>query len=392
MTYMVYDENNALNASHAILLIKNGALWYCFSVINKFFIERDTMAIPQIKRVLTVRYQLICMFITAAAFFVLLHRPMNNFIPISKMPRVLPITESVKAGWSNNGLAVPVVNVGLVIQDFLKFDMAKNDFIAAAAVWFEFDPQQVSLEDIDAFVFAKSDIIKKSKPFIKKRENGRTYVQWYVRIHFSTNLDYHRFPLDDHSLYVTLLSPFPAQKFMYNITPQHCKLDDHFDVTGWDIKGCRAIAGYSAEQIGDSEPVEYPKIVFAIDLEKNDGRHLFIILLPLLFIFYICMFALSIHDFALAISVIVASVSALIAYAFVMQSISPDVGYFMMSDYLFLIFLMVIFVIFLTLLFTSPDHGVAKETMLNVRGLCVLCIYAIVIVLWYYLTNVMWIA
>lgn len=339
------------------------------------------MIVSNTQKFLTIRYQLSCMIIAGFIIFLFLLYPLNNFHSTAKVPRLLPLSQEVLSSLDQEY----TVRVGFEARDFITFDPEKNDFTILAKLWFEYDPAHIAFEDIDAFSFVKADILKKSKPFFRTKDNGLTCVQYYLRLHFYSELDYRSFPLDDHRLYLSLISPAPITTFFYTVDNGSFKRGEDFHITGWKPVASRAVAGYDTEQIGDSEAIQYPKVVFSVDLSKNDTRHLFLILLPLLFIFFVSIFALSIRDFVVAISVVVAAISALIAYAFVMQSISPDVPYFMISDYLFLMFLVAIFSIFLTLLFTVQDHGVTHENMLKIRGATVIVLYSVVVACWCYI-------
>jgi cytochrome c oxidase subunit IV len=111
--------------------------------------------------------------------------------------------------------------------------------------------------------------------------------------------------------------------------------------------------------------------------------------LPLLLIFYLSIFAFSIKDIVLAGTLILGSTSGLLAYAFVIQTISPLVGYFMLSDYLFIFVLMSIFIIFLiTILYAVPEHIASKRVLDTIKGFTIPLLYILLVVVWYYLTNV----
>lgn len=337
---------------------------------------------------ITVHYQVVLLVVTTLLLIGSLYHPMNDFYPVAQEPHVITITDDMMKKWTT---PPTIVKTGLTITDFSKFDTLKNDFIAHVIIWFEYDPKKISQAEIDTFSFVRAEILKKSAPFIKHEADGAVFVQYYLTVQFATILDYHRFPLDDHSLYLTLINPIEASKMLYSVDPADYRVVDSLDVTGWSIVNLSAKNGYEVDHLGKKYTAEYPKVVFSIDLSKHDERHLFMILLPLLFIFYFSMFALSIIDFMHAITVIVTTVSALIAYSFVLQSLSPDVGYFMVSDYFFLAFLFLIFIIFLIVLLTAPDHGHTKEKIKKIRGLATPLLYGALVLVWYYLTNVLYV-
>lgn len=340
------------------------------------------------EKCLSVYSQVVFMVVTTIILVAMLYKPMTDFVPIAPAPLIIPVTESLKKEWQQEPA---VVKTGLRITDFSKFDALKNDFVVHVNLWFEYDPKKVTFEEIDNFAFIRGDIVKKSEPFIKKEEGGTIFVQYYLKVQFSTALDYHRFPLDDHSLYLSLMHNIPASRMIYDVVLDDFALEDSLDITGWSVVQLKAKTGCDIDHLGKSYTLARPKAIFSIDLAKYDERNLFMILLPLLFIFYLSMFALSINDFMHGITILVSTISALIAYSFVMQTMSPSVGYFMVSDYFFLSFLFLIFIVFLIILLTATDGGFLKNDYKLVRGIATPILYGALMVIWYYLTNVLYV-
>lgn len=303
------------------------------------------------------------------------------------MPDVQSITPEILAQW--HAQDVTHVKTGLSITDFLEFDAIKNKYSINAIIWFTFDPKKVPLEMIDKFSFTKGEIIKKADPIITHHENKATTL-YHVRVQFTTIPNYKRFPLDDHYLYLNVTNTaVDPKKVIFEVDQADYTLSPNLYAPGWAIVEHAAQAGYAQTELSATQTIIQPKVSFSIGLSKQDYRQLLLIILPLLLIFYFGIFAFSIKDIALAITLVIASVAGLISYSFVIQTLSPAVGYLMLSDYMFLVFLGIIFVIFfITALNATPEHILSRKTIENIKGIAILVIYTALVGLWYYLTNI----
>ncbi|MBA3752528.1 hypothetical protein H0X06_07155, partial [Candidatus Dependentiae bacterium] len=91
-------------------------------------------------------------------------------------------------------------------------------------------------------------------------------------------------------------------------------------------------------------------------------RRLVTILFPLMLIFYISIFTFSINpitNLRSIISLSSASITGLLAFRFVIENLSPKVGYFMISDYLFFLLLGTTCIVFLV---NSRSHELCART------------------------------
>ena len=288
---------------------------------------------------------IILMVLSAGTIAFLFIKPISQFNPIGKESFVMNVTPEVIAAWGHEPTHV---KTGFLIHEFLEFDAIKNDFIMNAVVSFEFDSTKVSLEAISKFSFTKGDILEKSDPVVKKTSDTLTFVQYYIRIKFTTLFDYTLFPLDDHKLSLNLTNnAVEAQDVIFDITPENFIIPQYVFLAGWKIDAHAPVSGYVefASQIG--KPIMHPKIIFSIDMKKQDIRQLLLIFLPLFILFYITMFVLAAKDFATDVNTMLFVITAFVANAIVIQGMSPDVAYFMLIDYFTLFFLILMFLVFI---------------------------------------------
>lgn len=333
--------------------------------------------------VVSVPAQIALLLISFVLFIVFLYRPINDFEPVNVAPVIFAAPATTDAGH-----APVVVKTGLSITDFLKFDVIKNEFEAAAIIWFVFDPAQISPELIDAFSFTKGDITYKSSPLMSQLDDRTKKALYFIRVRFSTIPNYRRFPLDDHYLFLNLINTrMLTDQIIFAI--DEYTLSPNLYAAGWKIVEHEARAGFAKTEIGERQTLVQPKVSFSIGLAKQDFRQLLIIMLPLLLILYCGIFALSVKNLNESIALIVASITGLTAYSFVIQTLSPAVGYLMLCDYMFLLFLAATFVIFfLIILDAAPEHVLSKKTLVITKAVAILVIYLLILAAWYYLTNI----
>jgi hypothetical protein len=336
------------------------------------------------ENIISIPAQITFLIISAIILAVCLYTPITHFSSIDSKPSISLLDPSA------DNKSIVHIKTGLQITDFLKFDAIKNEYTVNAIIWFAFDRRKVSLEKIEKFSFTKGEILKKSDPVITETKDNTTIALYYIRVQFATIPNYKRFPLDDHFLFLNVINNalYPMQA-VFDVDRNDYVLSKNIHTPGWTIAEHTALGGYSEVLASPGTTSIQPKAVYSIGLSKQDYRQLLLIILPLLVIFYFGIFAFSILDIVLAVTLILASVSGLIAYSFVIQTLSPQVGYLMLSDYMFLLFLGIIFVVFfITALNATPEHILSKKAVERIKGISLICIYITLIVLWYYLTNI----
>ena len=335
------------------------------------------------EHIISIPVQIALLFMSIIALGLCLYKPITQFAPVDSKPGIQLLAPE------NDTSSIVHIKTGLQITDFLKFDAIKNEYTVNAVIWFAFDQKQISLENIEKFSFTKGEILKRSDPIISKTQDNKTIALYYLRVQFATIPNYKRFPLDDHFLFLNVINNalYPTQA-VFDVDSTDYQLSKNIHTPGWKIVEHTVQGGYSEALVSPGTTAMQPKAVYSIGLSKQDYRQLLLIILPLLVIFYFGIFAFSIQDIVLAITLILSSVAGLIAYSFVIQTLSPQVGYLMLSDYMFLLFLGTIFVIFfITALNATPEHILSKKAVERIKGITLICIYIALIVLWYYLTN-----
>lgn len=278
-----------------------------------------------------------------------------------------------------------IITTGLTISDFLTFDPVKDDFTFIGIVWFEFDPAAITLDLLSKFRFNRAEILEKSDPDARI-VNNRFLVRYNVKVHFKNQLNYQFFPFDDHRLSIQLVNPYVStSEIIFESVASNFSVKAATEQLGWTLIEKQVETGFIETDIkdgGQHANLYYPGIFFAINYLRTGIRYAFTILLPLLAIFFISLFSFSLDPTryaTLAISLSAGSVTALLAYRFVIENLSPAVGYFMISDFIFFLFLGMVSLIFILSI-------VLKNLPLWVKQLLIVSLHAIVCSVFIYLT------
>lgn len=275
------------------------------------------------------------------------------------------------------------IKTGLFINNFLDFDLIKNDFEVMGTVWFEFNKNDITLDTLEQSVFSKgkltqhANLFGESKPILTENQD-LIYAQYPVRINFTSNLNYKLFPFDSHRVYMILNNMhMDHSKFEFVTSESDFTISPNAVTYGWSNIDKHVYQGYAIKQISPDKHAGYPRVIYAIDFIRNSFKDVLLLLFPLLVSFFMSIFSFS-YDHRLdrenILEIGVATVGAMVGYRFVINASSPKVPYFMLIDWLFILFLMLGFIVFLLNAF---------NLFKNYRGLVILALHAILIGSWY---------
>lgn len=301
-------------------------------------------------------------------FFAHLKLQQNVFAdPISKIQEV-------------SGAAINV-DVDLNLQNFLTFNLINNEFVAEFNLLFKFDSNKISLKEIESFSFSKGEIIEKSEPVVTQN-NGVVSARYDLKVKFSSNLNFKYFPLEDHRIYITLNNKnLDGKKINFVVNKSSFSFSDSLYTPGWKALNSQAQAGVRTISLGSQQELTYPRAVFSVDFMQASLRQFIFIMLPILIAFLIalCAFALSWkQEFSTIVGLSSASLAAIVGYRYVIERISPKVSYYMLSDHLFTLFLLLIFSIFFVDIFFKD----CLQEHRYVRGIVVFGFYIILLASW----------
>lgn len=344
--------------------------------VNSFFVD-----------LIHPRLQICLFFINAFFVITLILIKQNIFTAFERPPMLFPFTPAIIKSWGGDP---KIVKVGMNIINFPSFNLINSDFIIDIVVWFEYDPAHVSAETLGKFSFERGEIVQRSNSDSKKI-GSKLLTKHEVRVKFSSPLDARLFPMDQHRIFLSLINTyvFPSDILLESekkifIISEGLRLDE------WYVIDRNVSYGYSEtflEEGDEKNVILYPKVTFSVDFARMGMRKVLLIFLPLFFIFFISLISLAFnpttHKHEI-LSLSFGSISSLIGYRFVIQGLSPNVGYFMLSDYIFTLLFSLMFFIFLVDIIII-QKGEIEQIWNYIRSLLLCCCHLVFTISWYIL-------
>lgn len=314
--------------------------------------------------------------ITTVAIFIFVYHATTTFRTTDVTVQLSPLTPQKREEFGGNPV---VVDVGLSIRDFRKFDIIHDDFVFEGTLTFSFDPALTSLQTIEQITIAQGEILYRSAPSTYIWQ-GKMYAHYDIRAKFSNNINFELFPLDDHSLNIIFIQKYVSPtELIFDSKNSAFVIGQDMAFIGWHKINQGVEVGYieeSLDQIDKTDKLYYPAVIFTADYGRQSSvRNTFIIVLPMLLLFFVALFSVIIdpkENFSLNISIAIQSIVGILAFRFVLESMSPQVGYFMYSDYIFFMFLIMSFAI---LLFNALGYNFGS----HIRKVFIVLINAVVI-------------
>ncbi len=355
-------------------------------------LSNDDLIVRIAHKIVLPRSQIIFDIIIALLAATIAYYPYINFIGTEKGAQLNPITPQDIKDW---GSVPPRVSVGLHITDMPQLDFVNNDFIIDGILWFEFDPAIISWNSISKFSFDRGEIIQQSEPSTQVSGNS-FFVRYHIRVRFKTQLDFNYFPLDDHNINITLINQtVQPSEMIFRSYASFFSVPPVINTSGWRIYDTTTHIGWTKSVLDMYESqkiVAHPAVTFTISLRRVGFRNVMMILLPLFIMYFINLFSFAFDPKTNPTPIFyIAStgVPALLSYRFVIESMTPKVGYFVLSDYLFILFLVVAVIGFM---FAANLLRIGKLTpeMTVVRGATFLMVHIVFISMWYFFLSPLW--
>lgn len=241
------------------------------------------------------------------------------------------------------------VEVGMYINNFPIFSFEKNEFIIDSSVWFKFDIGTESLETIDRFSFKNADILSKSRPIIRQIGN-KILVNYQVKISLQTYLTYRKYPFTGHRLKMVLENrSVSTQELVMKTSKENFNHSSNLLISNWSPNERHISYGYSigsfSEKNADAQ-IEYPSVSFTLDFDNNSVRAIASLYLPMLLLFFICLFSFltAILD-QYKMQLIAASMPILILFRVVIDAVAPARSNFTHVDYTYFSLIALSFII-----------------------------------------------
>jgi len=337
-------------------------------------------------------FQIFSISLTSILIIILAYGPVRKFYSNEPAPQLFPVTPQKVKEWGGDPISVAV---GLHIRNFSDFDFVENKFILDAVLWFEFDPALISIDTINKFSFDKANLKKISEPYTKLIGDN-FFARYDIQLEFGMDLNYHFFPFDDHRMYITLINRFIGPNevvFRSNVT--NFTIAPAVRVSGWEIENKSVHKGYSQDYLdphSNQKSVLYPKVVFSLDFRRSGVRYILLIILPLVIIFFMGLYSFAFDpekQAGMISGLAIGGITSLLSYRFVMERLTPQVGYFVLSDYIFTILLAFALLEVLVGL-AIVSFGKLNRFFIILRGLLFLSFHITFFGTWYYFLRQLW--
>jgi len=295
---------------------------------------------------LRVLFQMLSICLCLAAFYLLIADSLNRFKTFESFPTLLSNAPEPQTQF---GQGTVDIRTGLFVKDFTDFNIQEDTFELLGNIWFEFNPNIVSLEDIQGFEFDNGQIIEKSLLQTKILKDKLLAV-YYVKVRFVSRLVHQHFPFSDHRIFLNLkLSSFAPEDIHFDTNKAYLNAAEKLTPGGWRLQNISAHSGFLQQTLYKDDSyrlVSYPQVIFGFNFQKPGFRRILIILGPSLFLFFFGLLALqNFSDKKIPLTISMGSLTGLLVHRFVIDRLSPDIGYFTIVDYLYLVFLFSTFIV-----------------------------------------------
>lgn len=293
------------------------------------------------------------------------YRPTADFESTDDYPNLIPMTPQKIISF---GGSPSKVDVGMFIRDIPEEDFVRGQFVLDITTWFRFDPTLIPLKQIGKFWFDNAIARYKSKPYTRI-EGNKLFASYDMRLSFALKMNYENFPFDDHKLNFSLTNYFLSpSEAIFKSSKSNLIINESAGVAGWKMieKGIKT--GYIEDKMSPHNKRAnklHPRVIFSMDFARSGVRHIVTILIPLILVFFIAMFTLAFdpygHNKGNVVTIAIASISAIIAQRFIIETMSPKSGSFMISDKFFLLFLVMCCSIFFINIFARSITSFYKN-------------------------------
>lgn len=334
-------------------------------------------------------FQVVLMLITSLAVAIIIYFTLQRFQSFETHKSTTSLSEKAVLFVSQKA-EVPVIESGVFVRDISNFDSVHGKFSADLLVWFHFNPSLISPELVGKFVLERAEEKNRSDAIVQVSTKDDYVVKYYVRLNYALPFNYVEFPVDDHRINFVLTNYFlDSSKARFETSEKFIILNPDIQIEGWKILQKSAQVGYLESPVSIDSPektIYYPRMVFGFDLERDGIRQVLSTVLPLLVIFFTALFTFAINpvdtDYYNVIALSVASVMALIAYRFVIETVSPATGYFTISDYIFLFFLILTLIILFINTLGTKISSYQKSVMTVLLHVATIVVFALLFRPW----------
>ena len=217
------------------------------------------------------------------------------------------------------------VEVGVLLVNVEKVDLAASSYRLDFYLWFIFDPSEISLEEVKEFEFVNGFPTK----YEVEVDEEYGYLEYRVRGDFIKTFDFTRYPYETHKLTLELEHKSLNASYLTFIADPTSNIDEGVNVAGWEIGNFESTVtehSYSGDV--------YSRFVFSIDLKRPTLSSFVKSVLPVTIITTISLlsFFISPQNFGQRIGLGVTALMSAATFHLSLLSGIPPVGYLTLAD------------------------------------------------------------
>lgn len=217
------------------------------------------------------------------------------------------------------------VEVGALLVNVEKVDLAANSYRLDFYLWFRFDPSKISLNEVKEFEFINGAPTK----YEVKVDEAEGYLEYRVRGDFIKTFDFTQYPFESHELTVMLEHKNLDMSCMVFKESAESGIESTASVVGWELRDFKT--SVTEHAYGDDR---YSRFVFSVTLARPQISAFLKSVLPVLVITTISLltFFMSPQNFSQRIALGVTTLMAATTFHLSLISGIPPTGYLTLAD------------------------------------------------------------
>ena len=183
------------------------------------------------------------------------------------------------------------VEVGMFVSSIYDLDFYDGTFKTIFWVWFIFDDP--AYNPLDAIEVTNARSYEVLESYGHGRDDGREYIAAKMQVTINQPWDVSDFPFDNQRLEIILESVGKdATQLVFNVDDENSIISRDLWLSGWTtlpIESSHAIYQYNSTFGEEStEAISFPRLVFAIPMERNNPKLFFEAYIGYLIAFLMC--------------------------------------------------------------------------------------------------------
>jgi hypothetical protein len=217
------------------------------------------------------------------------------------------------------------VKAGVWLVNVEKIDLSANSYRLDFYLWFQYDPSEISLSDVQQFEFINGA----PSMYVVDVNETQGYLEYRVRGDFIKTFDFSQYPFETHELAVEIEHKnLDVNSLVFEADPTS-NIDPEANVAGWNIGGFQT--SVTEHSYGDET---FSRFVFSVDLQRPALSSFIKTVLPIAVITTISLLAffMAPQNFAQRITLGVTTLLSATAFHLSLLSGIPPTGYLTFAD------------------------------------------------------------